>query len=297
MGIAEDMGRIAENIITSYDVRVKALGDLVADTHKTLKGFASDRKKMGAEQAKSLADFVKNLTKNVDGMLARFQREHKEMKGPLLKSLSDFVTDLTRNVSSMMKGIQSAHKEMAVNLRADLEKGEADRLKEFKSMMTGIQKGIREIETYVANKLKEFGNAHADMSEALKRELAKYVGDIVSTVKKLLGEYSSDMAKAKRAWEGMSSTMAKARKTGAVPKIEAGAKVTPIKKAKLKKRLPKLTRKQKDIFTVVRENPDGITLPEIAYAMGVPFVTLARDAKKLLDLKVTKKRDNRYYPA
>ncbi len=70
-----------------------------------------------------------------------------------------------------------------------------------------------------------------------------------------------------------------------------------VKKVMPKKRPPKLTRKQKDILTVVKENPDGITLPEIAYAMGVPFVTLAKDAKKLIDLKQIRKRENRYFPA
>ena len=46
MGIADSMKGITENIIASYDVRVKALGDLVAGTRKTLKGFAEERKKM-----------------------------------------------------------------------------------------------------------------------------------------------------------------------------------------------------------------------------------------------------------
>lgn len=39
MGIAESMKGITENIVASYDVRVKALGDLVTGTKKNLKGF------------------------------------------------------------------------------------------------------------------------------------------------------------------------------------------------------------------------------------------------------------------
>ena len=72
MGIADSMKGITENITASYDVRVKALKDLVVDTRKTIKGFASDRKQMSAdrkqmskEQAKNLAGFVSGLTKNV----------------------------------------------------------------------------------------------------------------------------------------------------------------------------------------------------------------------------------------
>src|SRR3989338_7362108 len=79
MGIAESMKGLTEDILASYDVRVKALGDIVADTHKivadarkTIKGFASDRKKMSAEQAEALANYAKDLVKNVEGMLKEF---------------------------------------------------------------------------------------------------------------------------------------------------------------------------------------------------------------------------------
>jgi len=65
MGIADSMKGITENITASYDVRVKALKDLVVDTRKTIKGFAADRKQMSKEQAKNLAGFVSGLTKNV----------------------------------------------------------------------------------------------------------------------------------------------------------------------------------------------------------------------------------------
>jgi len=156
MELANSMRGITENIISSYDTRVRALGDLVFDTHKTLRGFTSDRKKM------------------------------------------------------------------AYNLNESLEKGETDRLKNFKVMMGDIKKGIKEIETYVANKLKEFSDAHADMSEKLKKDLAKYVAGIVSETKKLLGEYKSDMKKTRGAWQGMSKTLNKERKSRiGVPKVKA----------------------------------------------------------------------------
>jgi hypothetical protein len=79
LGIADSMKGITENIIGSYDVRVKALKELVGDTHKTIKGFTADRKEMGAEQAKNLGDFVNGLEKGVGSMLKGFQASHKEM--------------------------------------------------------------------------------------------------------------------------------------------------------------------------------------------------------------------------
>jgi len=209
MELANSMRGITENIISSYDTRVRALGDLVFDTHKTLREFTSDRKKMAKEQAESLREFTS---------------DRKKMAKEQAESLANFVADLTKNVGNMMKGVQKTHKEMAYNLKESLEKGETDRLKNFRVMMGDIKKGIKEIETYVANKLKEFSDAHAD--------LAKYVAGIVSETRKLLGEYRSDMKKAANAWQGMCKTMARARKgMVAAPKVETEVKVRPVEEA------------------------------------------------------------------
>ncbi len=214
MGIADSMKGITENIVASYDVRVKALKDLVTDTHKTLKGFAADRKKMSKEQAIALADFV---------------------------------ADLTKNVGNMIKGFQKEHKEMADNLKESLAKGEEYRIKDFKAMMAGIQKEIKGIETYVKNKLKEFNEAHADMSEELKKELAKFVNDLVKTTKKLMSDiqarqkernaqvadlldsYKTEREKMAANWQALTATMDKRR--GGKPVVSVGAKVETVEEA------------------------------------------------------------------
>jgi gas vesicle protein len=123
------------------------------------------------------------------------------------------VKDLTKNVASMLKTFQTDHGKMSEDLKETLAKA------------------VKEIETYVKRRLKEFDTTHAEMSDALKKSLAKYVSDIVSGVKKLLGEYSSDMEKARAAWQGMAASLAKSRKGGVMPRIEAGEKVATVEEA------------------------------------------------------------------
>jgi len=181
MGIADDMKNLGEDIIGSYALRVKAIGELVKDTNKMLKGF------------------------------------------------------------------QKEHKGMAADLRKGLKQGETDRLNTFKSMMAEIQKGVKEIEPYVKNKLKEFSDAHADMSEELKKELAKYVDDMVNTTKKLMGDiqarqkernaevadlleaFNTEREKMAANWQSMAATMAKRR--GIKPEVEAEVRVRPVEEA------------------------------------------------------------------
>lgn len=196
MGIANDIEKLGEDVVASYDGRVKAIGVLVKDTRQMLKRFRADREEMSDNQAKVLANFV---------------------------------ADLTKNVGSMIKDFQNEHKAMAEELRASLDKGEADRLKDFKAMMSGIQKTIKEIEIYVRNKLKEFSDAHMEMSGELKEELAKYVGDIVSATKELLDGFKGEREDMAANWQNLVETMAKKRDSKS--KVEAEVKMRPVKEA------------------------------------------------------------------
>jgi len=231
MAIATDLKNLGEEIIASYDMRVKAVGGLVKDTHKMLKGFHTEHKEMSAALRAELAKGEQSRLK-----------DFKTMMSDIEKTLAD----LTKNVANMIKGFQKDHKVMADELEASLEQGETERLKDFQKMMSDIQKDIKEIETFVANKLKEFDAAHADMSEELKKDLAKYVEGIVKETRGFLKECGSNMAQARKAWQSMSATMARARKAGfPMPKIDAGKKVTTVKQATRKAQGKKKSSKSK----------------------------------------------------
>jgi len=206
MGIADGMKSITEGIIASHEARVREVNELVDNTQKTLRNFTSDRKHTGAGQAKALADYVETLRAEVGGMIKGFQKDHAAV---------------------------------AAGIRETLTHGEADRMKDFKGMMGNIQKGIKDIEAYVEDKLKEFNNAHAEMSEKQKKDLAKYVSGIVNEVKQLLGGYASEMAEARAAWQGMAGSLVKS--AGAAPRAKAAKAVavepeeTPVKMTGKKK--------------------------------------------------------------
>jgi len=273
MNIAESMKSLTEQIIVSHDMRVKALGDLVIDTKKTLQDFTAVRQNMSSRQAKDLADFVNSLSKSVDNMLKDFHRDHRNMSDEQAKNLANFVVDLTKHVGNMMKGIQKAHKEMADNLNKSLGKGESDRLKDFKAMMGDIQ---------------------------------KYVSGIVSDTKKLLSEYSSDMMKTSNIWNGMSKTMAKARKGGAVApkvaKVAAEVKVMPVKEAikeaakevEEKEASPEMDLEEK-ILGFIKSHPEGVKVGDMETALGATRMRLGIIAKKLLDEGKVRKEENQYF--
>ena len=279
MGIADSMKGITENIVASYDVRVKALKDLVVDTRKTIKGFAADRKEMSEEQAKNLADFVNALTKNV---------------------------------GTMLKGFQTSHKEMSETLSESLEKGETDRLKDFKAMMGNIQKGIKDIEAYVAKKLKEFDKAHADMSVELKKELAKYANDMVEATKKLISDIQkrqiernaevADLLEAFKAerekmaanWQALTAKMAKRR--GIKPKVEAEVKVRPVEEVVEEEEVTAEPGMEERVLEFIESRSEGVRVSDMEESLGVARTRLGKTAKRLLDEGKVRKEENLYFP-
>ena len=154
IAIAEDMKKLTENIIISNDVRLKAVGELVSETHKTLKGFAGDRKKMAAEQAKDLADFVNGLSKNVQGFLKEFQKNHQQMSKEQARSLSDFVKNLANDIGSMLGSFEKDREKMSKELKNKLAR-------EIKDIRTQVERILDE-----ADKL--MGEYSSDIDQARK---------------------------------------------------------------------------------------------------------------------------------
>jgi DNA-binding ferritin-like protein len=179
MTIAEQMKKLTEDIIISNDIRLKAVGELVTDTQKTLKGFSTDRKKMAAQQARDLTHFMNSLSKNVQGLLKsaremveQFRKDNKQMSSEQAKRLAAYVNDLVTGVSSMLDSFQKDHEKTTKDLEDKL---------------------TREI-----------------------NHIQKEVGRILEDADKLVGEFGAGMAQARSAWNSMSAALTKARKTGPV---------------------------------------------------------------------------------
>jgi len=299
MGIAIDMKKLGEDIVASYDVRVKAIGTLVNNVHRTLKSFTTERKKMADKLKTDLAKGEEERLKGFRALIAETQK---------------FVSNLTKEVSDMIKRFEKEHKEMADKLKANLAKGEEDRLKAFKPIMAEIQKRIKEIETYVKNKLKEFSDAHADMSEELKKELAKYVDDMVNATKKLMAEiqarqkernaevadlleaYKTEREKMAANWQALTSKMAKKR--GIKPEVEVEVKVRPVEEAieEAVEEVPPEISLEDRVLEFIERHPEGVRVSDMEEALGVPRQRLGKIAKTLLDKDKVRKEENLYFP-
>jgi len=202
IAIADGMKNIAENIINSRNVRVKALGSLVNEVNESLAGArkmirsnAADRKAMSKEQAAELAHFADDLASNVGAKLKGFQEQLQMMS--------------------------------------------KDRVMSAKELKDRLQSEARGLRNSVKRTLSSYSKDHAEMSEAQRRNLHGYVNGIVKDVEGLtvatrdmMTSYRTDMRKAGNIWGNMTRTLAE------LPVIHAGEKSGTVAKSfrKIQKR-------------------------------------------------------------
>ena len=200
MGITEDMKRVAEELVSSYQSRIPTVATIIDNTHQLLEDFKTNRNEMSNQLKETLAkeeslrkkDFDNMMRdilshqdereKQVKELLKTFFEEQKEIAEIIKKSLAegekiridDFKKSLKdiqarqkareNEVSTRLKEFQEEYKEMAESLRSLLNKGEAIRIKEFKEVMKNIR--LRQIERAkeVRARLDEFRIEQQDMA-------------------------------------------------------------------------------------------------------------------------------------
>jgi hypothetical protein len=167
------MGGIIDKIIRFYQMRSEALGIVVGNTEKALREM--ERKKKANEETEKLKSFTDNLTRDVNNMLTRFyfRKERKEKRYQRLsdeeiKALADFV-NFTRNLAASVPSL-------------------LNRLRKNETFEEKLDEEIKQLETYVKKRIKEFDEVLEDALSGRGRmfikRLAKRLGNVVRGVAK-----------------------------------------------------------------------------------------------------------------
>lgn len=158
MGIAENMKRLAQEIVLSYESRISTVGMIIDDTHQLLEDFKTKRNEMSTKLKETLAREGSLRKKDFDNMMKDILSRQDERE----KEVKDF-----------LKTFLEEQKEMAETIKKNLTDGEKVRIDDFKKMLQDIQERQRARENEVSAKLKEFQNEYKEMSESLRSLLHK----------------------------------------------------------------------------------------------------------------------------
>lgn len=152
-------------------MQAEALNVLLANTRKALDESEKERK--ANEQIQKVENFVKDLTIDLNNMLTKFyflkdrkNRNQEQMTDSQVKAITEFavfVKTLTKNVFSLLKRFQAGQ-----------------------SFEERIDKEIRELETCVGRKLKEFDEALDETNGTLAIRLIKFARNIAGSFAELI---------------------------------------------------------------------------------------------------------------
>jgi len=165
------MKAIINNIIDFYYIQAENLNVLLSITQRTLDESKKERKTN--EQIQRVENFVKDLTMDLNNMLAKFyflkdrkSRTQEQLTDRQVKAITEFtvfVKTLTKNVCSLLKRFQAGQ-----------------------SFEEKLDREIEEIKAYVKQRLKECDEALSGTSGTLKYRFCKYVSNKVTSIKKFL---------------------------------------------------------------------------------------------------------------
>jgi len=191
MPLAEDMKNIVNDIIGSYETKIRSVGAIFDTTHQLLQTFQDSFLDTKQQREKLKAQLQENLAKN--GSLRK-----KDFDNMMQEILSN-QDKRERQVRDLLNSYLNGQKAMAHSLRNNLAevkdalaRGEAQRVKEFQAVITEILAEQEQRKQEAIFKLKEFQEEQRQIAKRLEELLAKgrelRIKDLKSMLKELRGQ-------------------------------------------------------------------------------------------------------------
>jgi len=163
-----NLKNLAEDIIASYDTRVRVVGEIVEDTHQMLDGFKEKRQEM---------------SDNLQEVLAKSESLRKKDFSAMMQDI--LLTQHTReeNVKKMLADFREEETRVAERLKELLKRGEELRLADFKKTLVRIRQ--------------DQAAREANTGERVRAELAT----MQSEVHKMLESFKKEREAAASEWK------------------------------------------------------------------------------------------------
>lgn len=150
---------IADDIIASYETRVKVVGGIIGDTHKMMDDFKEKRETMAEELQGVLAKCESLRKKDFDRMMADVVSRQNERE---------------KQVREMLENFRKEEEMVAEKLKKLLTKGEEIRIKDFKKMMADIrqeqEKKVKQTGESITGQLQDMRGEVHTMLDNFKKE-------------------------------------------------------------------------------------------------------------------------------
>lgn len=241
MGMANDMKKLADEILASYKIRAEELqqrlkdnDSMVKDVQDMLQGFRNDHQEIVAS-IKANAVALKENAKKLKADMAQDEKDRlnafKEMMDGINATISriqDEVVGIKVSTENMMKDFSTAHKDMTSKMQEDFAADKAGRaewnagrLKSFDEMMQGIHDDMDRVRKEVGgifddvaqflvdtdNMMKGFAKEHNEMSAELRADLKANLEKRRNDTRALLNDFNKRLAEISKENQQMAKTL------------------------------------------------------------------------------------------
>ena len=176
MAVVEDMKRVAEEIVSSYQSRISTVATIIDDTHQILDDFKIKRNEISNQLKETLARGESLRKKDFDNMMEDILSHQDERE---------------KRVKELLKTFFEEQKEVAEIIKKSLTGAEKIRIDDFKKMLQDIQAKQRTRENEVSVTLKEFQTEYKEMAESLHSLLDKREAMRIKDFKDVMGNIRS----------------------------------------------------------------------------------------------------------
>ncbi len=241
MGMANEMQKLADEILASYKVRADELQQrlkdndlMVKDVQEMLQGFRNDHQEIVAS-IKANAEALKVSAKQLKADMAKDEQDRinsfKEMMDGIngaISRIKDEVVSIKLSTENMLKDFSVAHTEMTSSMQKDFADDKsnraewnAGRMNSFNEMMSGIHDDMDRISKEVAgifaevasflvetnNMMKTFANEHSEMSAELRAKLKADLNLRQDETRTLLNQFNERLAEISKENMQMAETL------------------------------------------------------------------------------------------
>jgi hypothetical protein len=260
MALADQMQHMTDSFLQAHDLRANALKQILEETNKDL---GDTRKMMRDFHTQRLLS-----TEEVDQAIQGFRTARKHMSGELREFLSSFVEQSRKRAAQLLRGCNTQRKRRAEAQREFLTK-----------YVQGNAKGTRQM-------CRRFSTERKQRMEALREQTETFLKGVKKATHELRKGFHDDHIKARQAWQQMATSMEKKRRDGR-EKLAAASRPGQRGEAEGK------------LLELLKENPEGMTLAELSYAMDMPSAATSKILKRMMNQKEerVRKKGQVYLPS
>jgi hypothetical protein len=204
---AEDMRKLAVEIISSYESRISAVCAIIDNTHQLLDDFKEKRSAMSIQIKETLAHEKSLRKKDFDTMMKDIVESQETMENETRILLRTYLDEQKEAAKTIRENLEK-HKEDGVT-------GESDRINDFRKLITDIQVTQKSREEEVRDMLTTFHNDHKMLSESLRSLLEKGTTIRIRDVKIMLEnmrskrmQWREEVKQAASQWSELAGSMA-----------------------------------------------------------------------------------------